>query len=77
MVVYKLYTEVVFGGDLDQKGGPQLQKIRDFWDIKLQIFGAEGAENFEKFRVFREKSAIFWSFKGKFGKIWTNSVISH
>ena len=29
------------------------------WDIKLQIFGAEGAENFEKCRVFKEKLAIF------------------
>ena len=50
-------------------------KTPHFRDIKLHIFGAEGAENFEKFRVFKEKSAIFWSFKGKFGQILINIVI--
>ena len=63
------------GGGPPAQGGPLLQKNREFRDIKLQIFGAEGAENFEKFRVFREKSAIFWSFKGKFGQILINIVI--
>ena len=28
-------------------GGGQLHKIRKFWDQKLHIFGAEGAENVE------------------------------
>ena len=41
-------------------GGPLLQKNWDFWDIKFQIFGAEGAEIFEKFRIFSEKLAIFF-----------------
>ena len=67
--------EIFGGGPPAQGGGPLLQKIRDFWDIKLQIFGAEGAENFKKFRVLREKSAIFWSFKGKFGQILIDIVI--
>ena len=52
------------GGTLAQ-GGTLTPKNRLFWDIKLQIFGAEGAENFEKLRVLREK----WSFLEFYGKI--------
>ena len=37
----------------------KLQIFGQILGIKLQIFGAEGAENFEKFRVFKGKSAIF------------------
>ena len=48
------------------KRGPS-PKNRDFWDIKLKIFGNKGAENSEKFRGFKKKSAILCSFKGKFG----------
>ena len=55
-------------------GGPS-PKNRDFWGIKLQILGAEGAENFENCRGFKEKLAIFWSFKGKFGQLSINKVI--
>ena len=61
------YIRVYFGG-LRPKG-VQIQKNRDFGDIKLQIFRTEGAENFEKFKIFKEKLAIIWSFKGKFGQI--------
>ena len=50
-------------------------KAPNFWDLKLQIFGAECAENFEKFRIFKGKSAISWSFKGKFGQILIDIVI--
>ena len=45
-----------------------------FWDIKLKIFGAEGAENFEKNRFLR-KIGIFLRFMGKFGQILINIVI--
>ena len=54
------------------QGRPFWTENSKFWDIKLQIYGAEAAENFGKFRVFKEKSAIFWSFKGKFGQILIN-----
>ena len=48
-----------FRGETLAKGGGTLTpKNRDFAGIKLQIFGAEGAENFEKCRVFKEKWAI-------------------
>ena len=53
-------SEYNLGGDPPPRGGdPFGHKTPNFWDIKLQIFGAEGAENFEKFRVFKGKSAIF------------------
>ena len=63
------------GGTSTKRGGPQLQKIRVWRDLKLQIFGAEGAENFEKMKGFSGKLALFWSFRGKFGQIWINMVI--
>ena len=63
------------GGDLDQKGGPQLQKIEVWRDLKLQICGAEGAENFEKQKGFGPKMTLFMRFRGKFGQIWINMVI--
>ena len=47
------------------KRGPS-PKNRDFWDIKLKIFGNKEAENFEKFRGFK-RIRYFCSFKGKFG----------
>ena len=40
--------ESIFWGRPRPQGGPQLQKIGIFGGIKLQIFGAEDAENFEK-----------------------------
>ena len=54
-----------------------LQKLRRrAWrDLKLQIFGAKGAENFEKMIGSIGKLALFWSFRGKFGQIWINMVI--
>ena len=60
-----------------QEGGALLQKNQDFWDLKPLIFGAEGAENFEQFRAFKEKLAIFWSFNEEFGQILINIVILH
>ena len=38
-------------------------------DLKLQIFGAEDAENFLKIKVLKE-NWYFWSFKRKFGQIY-------
>ena len=62
------------GGGTRAQGGPT-PKNSGFSGYKLQIFGAEGAENLEKIRVFKEKLTIFWSFKGKFGQILINIVI--
>ena len=69
-----IIIRVFLGGDPPTGGGPLLQKIRDFSDIKLQIFGAKGAENFENCRCFR-KFWLFFSFKGKFAQILINIVI--
>ena len=69
------YGQRLIGGTRGRGGGdPFGHKTPHFWDIKLQIFGAEGTENFEKFRVFKEKSAIL-EFKGKFGQILIDIVI--
>ena len=53
------YEKSVFLGETPSLGVPLFPKIRDFWGIKLQIFGAEGAENFEKYRGSMKKLAIF------------------
>ena len=55
-------------------GGANSKKLA-FWDIKFQIFGAEEPKMFWKIEVFKEKSAIFWSFMGKFVQILINIVI--
>ena len=60
----------IFWGETPRPGGDPLgHKTPNFWDIKFQIFGAEGAENFEKFRVIKEKSAIFWSLRKNLVKL--------
>ena len=41
------------------RGDPFGHKTLNFRDIKLQIFVAEGAENFEKFRIFKENWLYF------------------
>ena len=60
------------GGGIPFLGGTTSPKNRNFWDIKLTMFGAE---NFEKFWAFDEKSATFRSFEGKFGQILIIIVI--
>ena len=70
--IYHLNQSLI-GGTLDQ-GGPLLRKNRDFWDIKLQIFGTKDAENFQKLGILR-KNWLFWSFKGKFDQILIIIVI--
>ena len=56
-----LIAEYYLGGDPGPRGGGQLQKIWDFRGIKLQIFGAEGAENLKK-EFFKENLTVFLSF---------------
>ena len=41
--------------------GPLFPKNWDFWDIKVQIFGNEGAENFDK-SGFLTKNRLFLEF---------------
>ena len=53
--ISELYCE----GGPGPRGGPQLQKNWDFGGIKLQIFCAEGAENFEKLRFLMENWLFF------------------
>ena len=54
-------SEYYLGGDPGSRGGdPNSKKIGIFGGIKLQIFGAEGAENFEKLRFLME----IWLFFG-------------
>ena len=62
------------GGTL-ASGGTLTTKNSGFWVSKVQIFGAKGAENFEKIEVFKEKLTIFCSFRGKFGRILIDIVI--
>ena len=45
-------------GEPRPKGGPQLQKFGSRRDLKLQINGAEGAENFEKLKDLNAKLAL-------------------
>ena len=60
MKIMSMMTRVLFGRrPRPQGGGPRLQKIRNFWGIKLQIFGAEGAEIFEKLRFSMKKWLFF------------------
>ena len=54
------------------KRGPS-PKNRDFWDIKLKIFGNKGAENSEKFRGFKKIQPFFVVLRANlaiFGKFW-------
>ena len=51
MISIDIIRDQFRGGGPWPKGGGQTQKM-GFLDIKLQIFGAEGAENFEKFKGF-------------------------
>ena len=52
--------EFYLGGDPGPGGGdPYSKKIGIFVGITLQIFGAEGAENFEKLRFFNGELAVF------------------
>ena len=55
-------------GDPPPRGDPFGHKTPNFWDIKLQIFGAEGAENFEKMKDFKEKLALFGDLRENFAK---------
>ena len=57
-------------GEIPAPGEATTPKLRDFWDMKLQIFDAEGAENFEKIRIFIEKSAIFGVLRENLTKFW-------
>ena len=63
--IISIRDELGGGGPWPKGGDPNSKKNRLFWDIKLQIFGAEGAENFEKLRVLREKLSFF-------GVLWEN-----
>ena len=69
-------SSVVVWGTSTKRGTPT-QKNWVWRDLKLQIFGAEGAENFQKFKGFKENLALFWSFRGKFDQIWINMSILH
>ena len=56
------YIRVFFGGGEGGsalRGGPNSTKIGSRRDLKLHTFGAEGAENFEKMKVFKGKMALF------------------
>ena len=53
------YGQRLIGGTRGRGGDPFGHKTPHFWDIKLQIFGAEGAENFEKSRIFKENRLFF------------------
>ena len=55
MIPYQSY----WGGTSALRGGPQLHKIGSRRDLKLHIFGAEGAENFDIMKSFLEKLALF------------------
>ena len=48
-------------GDIGPKevGDPNSTKIGSRSDLKLHVFGAKGAENFEKMKVFKGKLALF------------------
>ena len=50
------------------RGDPNSTKIGSRRDLKLHIFGAEGAENFEKMKVFKEKLALFGVLRENFAK---------
>ena len=56
-------------------GGTLTTKNWVFWVSKVQIFGAEGAKNFEKTVVIKEKLGIFYTFGGKFDQILIDIVI--
>ena len=49
----------IWGATSAQKGDPNSTKIGARRDLKLQIFGAEGAEIFETMKVFKGKLALF------------------
>ena len=47
------------GGPRPKGGGGNSTKIESRRDLKLHIFSAKGAENFERIKVFKEKCAFF------------------
>ena len=49
-------------------GDPNSTKIGSRRDLKLHIFGAKGAENFEKMKGFKEKLALFGVLRENFAK---------
>ena len=51
----------IYLGETPAQGGNPTPKNRDFLNVKLQIFGTHGDENFQKIGGFKEKLAIFWS----------------
>ena len=65
------------GRTSDLRGDPNSTIIGSRRDLKLHIFGAEGAENFEKMKGLKEKLALLWSFKRKFGQILINIIVSN
>ena len=56
------------GGDLGPWGDPDSTKIGSRSDLKLHIFGAEGAENFAKMKGFKEKLTLFGVLRENFAK---------
>ena len=63
-----VYNRDEFGETLAPRGTLATKKS-GFWVSKLQIFGAEGGENFEILAVCKEKLALFCTFGGE---IWPN-----
>ena len=59
MNTFMINTRGILWGTLAQRGDPNSTKIGSRRDLKLHIFGAEGAENFEKIKVFKGKLALF------------------
>ena len=55
MIIY----QSIIGGGPALGGDPFGHETSNFWDIKLQIFGAEGAENFENLE-FLMKNRLFF-----------------
>ena len=52
-----MWIRVLLGGPTP--GGANSKKLGILGDIKLQIFGAEGAENFVKIRFFMENWLLY------------------
>ena len=59
---------IVLGGGSALRGGANSTKIGSRRDLKLHIIGAEGAENFEKMKGFKEKLALFGVLRENFAK---------
>ena len=54
------------GRTSDLRGDPNSTIIGSRRDLKLHIFGAEGAENFEKMKGLKEKLALFGDLRENF-----------